>query len=99
MTTEVIVVDTDVPGQTLIEQYEDGVLVARSWAQADVPVEARLNPDAPPATDMREGANGETISWAMPSAETWRLMTGTDEGRDAFRDAMIAAGRDVSREV
>jgi len=101
----VVVIDSDIPGTTLIEQTEDdGITVSRSWWHEEIPVAARLNPDAPPATDMRSGASGETIEWAMPSAETWRLMDGDGDGkaeerRQAFRDAMIAAGRDVSREV
>jgi hypothetical protein len=36
----------------------------------------------------------------MPSAETWQLMgAGTEEQRLAFREQMIAAGHDVTREV
>ena len=74
--------------------------MTHSWAPDTIPVEARLNPDAPPASDMRSGRSGETYTWKMPSAETWQLMrAGTEEDRLAFRDAMAAAGHDVSVEV
>lgn len=98
--TTISVIDSDEPGQTLIEQVEDSGIVARSWAPDTIPVEARLNPDAPPASDMRSGRSGATYTWKMPSAETWQAMgAGTEEQRLAFRDAMIAQGRDVSVEV
>ena len=98
--TTIAVVDTDTPGTTLIEQTEPDGRVSRSWASDTIPVEARLNPDAPPAQDMRAGHEGELHTWRMPSAATWaRMGAGTEEQRRAFRRAMIAAGRDVSREI
>lgn len=98
--TTIAVIDSDVEGYTLIEQTEDDGTVSRSWARDAIPIEARLNPDAPPATEMRTGHPEQTYTWGMPSAKTWELMgAGTEEQRLAFRDAMIAAGRDVSEEV
>ena len=103
MTAPVIeIVDSDEPGMILIEQTESSGVIARSWASDAIPVAARLNPDAPPALDARTGSptHGQTIAWRMPSAATWRAMgAGSEEQRQAFRRAMIAAGRDCSREI
>ena len=99
--TTIAVVDSDEPGQTLVEQTEDSGLIARSWAPDEIPVEARLNPDAPPALDMRSGSptNGQELAWIMPSSATWARMGGTEEQRLAFRAAMLEQGRDVEREI
>ena len=98
--TTISVIETDTPGQTLIHQLDDNGVESHSWAPDVIPVEARLNPDAPPASDMREGHEGVTYSWAMPDAEAWRVMTGGSEAdRLAFRAAMKARGFDVEREV
>ena len=63
--TTIVVIDSDEPGQTLVEQTEDSGLIARSWAPDHIPVEARLNPDAPPALDMRADSptNGQELHW------------------------------------
>jgi hypothetical protein len=101
--TAVAVIDSDIPGYTLIEQTEDDGTVSRSWAREAIPVQARLNPDAPPASEARTGYPAQHYEWAMPDAEVWVAMTGdTDDPearRQAFREAMRAAGHDVTREV
>ena len=98
------VVDSDLEGLVLIEQLEaDGITLSRSYWHEVIPVPARLNPDAPPATEARTGYPAQTYEWAMPSAELWAFMardTGaTEADRLAFREVMRAAGRDVEREV
>jgi len=93
MATIIHVIDSDEPGTTLIEQVEGSGVVSRSWAPVAIPVEVRLNPDAPPALDMRSGANGEEIHWRMPTLPEWVLMNGSEDGYTVFRDAMVAAGR------
>jgi hypothetical protein len=98
------VVDSDTAGLTLIEQTEDdGITVSRSWWHDVIPIEARLNPDAPPATEARTGYPEQTFEWAMPDAELWAFMardTGASEAdRLAFREVMRAKGRDVEREI
>ena len=102
--TAVAVVDSDVPGTTLIEQTEADGTISRSWAHEAIPVQARLNPDAPPATEERTGEPVQHYEWRMPDAECWAFMDGNADGRaeerrQAFREAMRAAGRDVSREI
>jgi hypothetical protein len=99
--TTIAVIDSDIEGYTLIEQTEDDGTVSRSWAREVIPIQARLNPDAPPATEARTGfPTPQTYTGGMPSAETWQLMgAGTEEQRLAFREQMIAAGHDVTREV
>jgi len=98
------VVDSDIEGLTLIEQVEaDGVTVSTSYWHDVIPIEARLNPDAPPATEARTGYPEAQYEWAMPDAELWAFMardTGhTEDDRLAFREVMRAKGRDVTREV
>jgi hypothetical protein len=104
--TEIYVVEdpngTDT-GMTVIQQL-DGDVVTHSWASDEIPVEARLNPDAPPAQDTRDGYGGAVYSWRMPDAACWARMDGDADGRaeerrQAFRQAMVEAGRDVSTEV
>jgi hypothetical protein len=102
--TDIAVVDSDVPGTTLIEQVELDGTVSQSWWHDAIPVEARLNPDAPPATEARTGYPAQTFTWAMPDAELWAFMDGDRDGRaeerrQALREAMRAAGHDVAREV
>lgn len=98
--TTIAVIDSDIEGYTLIEQTEDDGTVSHSWAREVIPIQARLNPDAPPASEARTGYPEAQYEWGMPSAETWALMgAGTEEQRLAFRDAMIAAGHDVTKEV
>ena len=98
--TTIAVIDSDIEGYTLVEQVEDDGTVSHSWAREIIPIQARLNPDAPPATEARTGYPEAQYTWGMPSAETWQLMeAGTEERRLVFRDAMKAAGRNVDDEV
>jgi hypothetical protein len=102
--TTVAVVDSDVPGTTLIEQTEDDGTVSRSWAHDAIPVQARLNPDAPPASEERTGEPSQHYTWVMPDAECFAFLDGNTDGRaeerrQAFRRAMIEAGRDVGTEI
>jgi hypothetical protein len=102
--TTVRVIDSPVPGTTLIEQTEpDGTVSHSLWHDA-IPVEARLNPDAPPATEARTGYPAQVYEWAMPNAQLWAFMDGDRDGlaeqrRRAYRAAMKAAGHDVTREI
>jgi hypothetical protein len=102
--TTVAVVDSDVHGTTLIEQTEDDGTVSRSWAHEAIPVQVRLNPDAPPATEERTGEPEQHYTWVMPDAECFALMDGNADGRaeerrQALREARRAAGHDVSIEL
>jgi hypothetical protein len=69
-----------------------------------IPVEARLNPDAPPANEGRSGMPKQEYTWAMPNARLWAFMDGDRDGlaehrRRELRLAMKAAGHDITREV
>jgi hypothetical protein len=103
--TTIRVIDSDVPGTTLIEQTEpDGITVSSSYWHDVIPIEARLNPDAPPATEARTGYPEAQYEWAMPDATLWAFMDGNRDGRaeerrQALRAVMKAAGRDVDHEV
>jgi hypothetical protein len=97
--TTLVVIDSDLEGYTLIEQTDDNGTVSHSWAREAIPIQARLNPDAPAASEGRTGHPAQLYTWGMPSAKTWALMGLDEADRQTFRDAMIAQGRDVSEEV
>lgn len=85
------------PDSQCVETWQDGRLVARSFADEAVPVEARLNLVHPEADDVRTGApRGQVVRWRPPDAEVAAVM-GVD--RDDLLAAASALGLAVDSSV